>query len=164
MSSVKRTPGEGQKDLNKMIAGLDKKHVGKAGWFEGMKYVDGQSVALVAQQNEFGNPAKNIPPRPFMRPTLTEKEALLRKIADSEIRKMAKGKSTWDESVFIISAKFVGEVKKKITEIMSPPLKASTIAARLRKRKDKVTVGKLDKPLVDTGIMLNSMTNKVENE
>ena len=41
----------------------------RVGFFENSVYPNGQKVAEVATIQEYGAPSKNIPPRPFMRPT-----------------------------------------------------------------------------------------------
>ena len=55
--------------LSDLEAGLTSKTV-KVGWFPSSVYPDGETVAFVALQNELGDPAKGIPPRPFIRPTI----------------------------------------------------------------------------------------------
>ena len=44
----------------------------KIGWFPSARYDDEKStpVAAIAAQNEYGNPNKNIPARPFIRPAI----------------------------------------------------------------------------------------------
>jgi len=54
-----------------------------------------------------------------------------------------------------------GDIVEKITTLQEPPLKQSTIEARMKKRSDKNTVGNLTKPLVDTGYMLSTFTSKI---
>ena len=48
----------------------------QSGWFESARYQDnGMPVAAIAAQNEYGNPKLNIPPRPFIRPTIESQSA-----------------------------------------------------------------------------------------
>jgi hypothetical protein len=61
----------------------------------------------------------------------------------------------------VLGQQAAGDIRKSISRIASPPLKQATIDARLRKRADKTTLGKLDKPLVDTGTLLNAVTSEV---
>jgi len=55
-----------------------------------------------------------------------------------------------------------GDIRKKITEINSPPLKAGTIAARKRKLSKGKKVGGLTKPLVESSHMITTLTSTVE--
>ena len=57
-----------------------------------------------------------------------------------------------------------GDIRKKISEIQQPPLQEATVKARKRRYKDRKTTGNLTKPLVDTAVMVNSVTNTVENK
>jgi hypothetical protein len=68
---VRHVSGNGRKALEVALQTLGNK-VGKVGWFEGAKYPDGTQVAYVATIQEYGYSPKNIPPRPFMRPTIVK--------------------------------------------------------------------------------------------
>ena len=46
---------------------------GRVGWFPSAVYEGGQPVAGVAFVQEHGSAKRGIPPRPFMRPTATDK-------------------------------------------------------------------------------------------
>lgn len=132
----------------------------KVGYFESAKYPDGTPVAYVASIQEFGwGP---IPPRSFMRTTVAEQSQEWTRQFGRAAAAIAKGKIDPAAALEQLGALAAADVRKKITEISSPPLKEATVAARLRKRADKKTVGKLTKPLVDTGIMLASTTHVVE--
>lgn len=132
------------------------------GWFENDKYQkNGISVALVAAQNELGNPKLNIPPRPFMRPAIQKNEKKWTKILEVEASKILEGKQSIKNALSIVAEDIAGDIRKEITLVKSPPLKRQTIRNRLRKYKDKQTVGKLDKPLIDSGIMLDTLTHIV---
>ena len=56
--------------LRDLAAKVEKSGTLEVGFFEGSTYPDGTSVPLVAITNEFGKPAHNQPPRPFMRNTI----------------------------------------------------------------------------------------------
>jgi len=66
--------------------------------------------------------------------------------------------STAFESVGLMVA---GDIRVAITEVQSPKLAPATIKARLRGRKHG---GMIDKPLIDTGVMLNSITSEVQSD
>jgi hypothetical protein len=117
------------------------------GFLEGATYPDGTSVAMVAVIQDFGAPNAGIPPRPFFRNVVAE------------------GKMTWGKSLVTIlkdndydakrALKLMGEgirgqIQNSITNGSFTPLKPATV-----RRKG------FDKPLIDTGHMLNSVDYEV---
>ena len=164
MVTTRRVKTDAGKNLEIALKGLEGK-VAKVGWFEKSKYPDPPNlpVAYVATIHEFGWPAKNIPPRPFMRPTIAKQANEWRDIAAKGALAILNGKTTSDKVMEAIGLKAAGDIRKMISSIWSPPLSPHTIAARLRKRSDKKTLGLLDKPLIDTGLMFATLTNTVEN-
>jgi|SRR6188474_648746 len=159
---VTRVVGEGMKQLDVMLAGLDDK-VGKVGWFDGAKYDTGETIASVAATQELGNSAHYIPPRPFMRPTIAERQNEWRGTAEKGAREIVKGKSTTATLAEKIGLKAAGDIREKIASIWTPKLSDFTIQERRDRKVGKKTIGSLDKPLIDTGEMLNSLTNSVED-
>lgn len=135
----------------------------KVGWFENLRYENGEYVANVAAQNEFGNPNKNIPPRPFMRPTISREQnnwsALIEKLSE----RVGEEKMTSSEALDILGLKVTGDIKESIKRVYTPPLAPATIAARLAKRKNQKIVGMLDKPLIDTSQMIDSVSFEVSH-
>jgi hypothetical protein len=165
MVKVTRVKSDAGKNLTVALDNLQGK-VGKVGWFEGSKYPDKKStpVAYVAAIHEYGYPAKNIPARPFMRPTIIAKQNEWRQVAARGAKSILKGHGNVADVMEAVGAKAAGDIRKTITQIYSPPLKPATIAARLRNRANKKTVGRLNKPLIDTKEMYNTLTNTVEDE
>lgn len=162
--TVKRVKTKAGENLAKALENLDGK-VGKVGWIHSSMYIDGREyVAEVAAQNEFGNPNKHIPARPFMRPTISEKRQEWANISKQGAEQILKGNYDIGQVLELLGLKAAGDIRKKITQITSPPLAQSTIDARLAKRANKSTVGNLTKPLIDTGIMMNTLTNSVEDD
>jgi hypothetical protein len=170
------------KNLENALKNLNNK-VAKVGWFEGSKYDDPQEtpVAQVAYNNENGNPSKNVPARPFIRPTIERQRNHWKQQAFIGSKKIIKGKFTVDKLLESIGQNAKSEIQKTISQIWSPPLRPSTIKARMeryaegeglsestkksRKIKLKKFVPKsLYKPLIDTGLMLSTIINKVEEE
>lgn len=147
--------------------------VAKAGWFETNKYPDGTSVAFVASIHEYGahftrygskagDYSVIIPPRPFMRPTvIRERENWIRLIGQGAKACLA-GKATPEGVLDMVAARAAGDIAKSISLVQAPPLKPATIKARLSKLSDRKTIGNLTKPLIDTGLMFNSVTHVVE--
>lgn len=150
-------------NLNFALQDIQNK-VGKVGFFEGAQYDDGTPVAYVAAIQEFGSPERGIPPRSFMRTTIAEQRKNWTQIAEQGSRAVIQGKVGAGQLMEMLGAKASGDMRKKITEITTPALKQSTINARLRQRADKQTVGSLNKPLVDTGLMLQSLTYVVKDK
>lgn len=128
----------------------------KVGVADGSTYPNGQSVAQVAEWNEYGN--SRIPARPFMAPTLF-KHAEHWPAQFAWILKQSNFKV--DEAVEALANMIVGQVKMEINEVWEPPLAASTLAARVRKSPSGEAT---DKPLIDTGLMFNSITYQVEKK
>lgn len=160
---VKRIPGEGKAILEKIIVeGKDTQ--GKVGFFESAKYENGTPVAQVAVTQEFGDPEKNIPPRPFFRNAIAENQTAWKALVSKLIRAVVKGKITYHEAIEMIGLTAAGHVRKSISVLTAPALAESTIRARLRKRADGKTIGLLTKPLVDSKIMINSVTNLTEKK
>lgn len=109
------------------------------GFLEGATYPDGTPVAAVAFWNEFGSSG---PPRPFFRlmisnesPSWPGKVAALAKSTNFNAAKI----------LGIMGADIEGALKQSINDFTTPGLAPSTI-----KRKG------FDKPLIDTGHMINS--------
>lgn len=148
--------------------------VGKVGWLDGSKYFPEQiTVAEVAAQNEYGNPRRNIPARPFMRPTIEQQRTVWMKIAEKGAKNVLKGTSSISDVMEMLGLKAAGDVRKTITRLYHPALAEATILARISRnsrlskikgRFTKANVGGITKPLVDTGFMLGTLTNSVEDE
>ena len=152
---------QGIENMKFSMAGLGAR-VGKVGVPENATYTNGDNVAMVAAQNEFGNPAKRIPPRPFMRSTIEEQKHNWIKQVGIGARAIANGTATAENVMEGIVQLAAGEVRKTISNLTAPALSPRTIAARLSNRANKKHVGNLTKPLVDSGILLNSITGIVE--
>lgn len=159
---IRKTTDAGKK-LEIALKNLEGK-VGKVGWFKDSQYENGIHVAYVAAIQEYGYPPGNIPERPFMRPTIMEKKNEWKELALSGSRSILKGNATIAIVMEALGLRAAGQVRAMISAILVPPLSPITIAARLRKRANKKVIGSLTKPLIDTGLMLNSLTNTVENE
>ncbi len=174
---------DGWNKLNLAIKELESK-VSKAGWFESNKYEDGTPVAYVASIQEFGCPERSIPPRPFMRPTVAEKKSEWASIAELGSKAILKGDVTAEVVMGQLADSAVGDVKKMISSIQTPALSPITIELRaMKKQGEKITgatvgiaaakvasegytkpQGISTKPLIDDGIMFDTMMSKVEDK
>lgn len=163
MVKIKREKGPGYAIFEKLQkeAGIIE---GKMGWDSSAVYPNGQKTAQVAAIQEYGDPMKNIPPRLGMRDTIAKNKNIWKSNMNKGARAILSGKETTKSTFtkFMLGAE--GDFVKHIATVQNPPLAESTIAARLRKRKDKLTVGLLTKPLIDTGYMLATFTSTVNNE
>lgn len=158
-----RTAGKGSEQLKHALKAI-KGHVGKVGWFPSAQYPDGTPVAQVAAVQEFGNPSQNIPPRSFMRTTIAAKEKKWARTIQAGAKLVLQGDVGINAVLEAIVLEAAGDIRKKITQIQEPPLAPATIAARVRKMADTKTVGNLTKPLVETKILLNTLTGIVEKK
>lgn len=181
--SVRRVSGPGVK-VETALRELDKV-VGKTGYFETAKYEDGTPVAYIATIQEFGSPEQSIPPRPTMRPAAAANEknwaALMKQGAKAALEEGGPSASDVMELVALAAA---GNIRDEISALTSPALSPLTLLARLYKSdmgsgiKSGKTLGALaksldagppnvaglvsTKPLVDTGLMFQSVTGVVE--
>lgn len=117
------------------------------GFLRDATYPDGTSVATIASIQEFGD--GKIPPRPFFRLMVAEKSGswpeairLNLKATDYDAHK------TLDR----MGQGVKSQLQDSIKTLTDPPLAPSTV-----KRKG------FDKPLIDTGVMLNSVDYRVED-
>lgn len=134
----------------------------KVGWGENQKYPDGEPVAMIAAQNEFGNPGKKIPPRPFMRPAISKNKMIWSTKLSQGTKAVLNNKLSIGHVFESIGLLVAGDIRKSISEVTTPALKASTVKARLRGKKQGKSVSlTVAKPLVDTGYMLNSLTSEI---
>lgn len=123
----------------------------RTGWFETAKDAQGVPVATKAAAHEFGT--ARIPARPFMRPTVAAKERpWLDQLAQGS-KAILRGEATAEGVLEGVALRAAGDIAKAITATNSPPLSPKTV-----KRKG------FDKPLVETGQMLQSVTGVVERK
>ena len=143
-----RREGPGTAKVLASIKGLDGLE-GKTGWFETAHYPNGTAVAYVATIQEFGTP--RIPARPFMRPAVADHGGEWMQMLADGARASLNGGPAPEQVLELVTMAAAGNVAEKIQAVTSPPLSPVTV-----KRKG------FDKPLVDTGQMIQSVTGKVE--
>jgi hypothetical protein len=112
-----------------------------------VKYPDGTPVVLVAAVNNFGSQSRGIPARPFM--TKGQQPAIERTapIAQRLVPKINAGKATIEDVLEVMGPFAVGEFQEAITGATYAPNAPETV-----KKKGS------SKPLIDTGLMRQSMT------
>lgn len=137
-----------EKRLSELAAKVSRPANLSVGFIENSTYPDGTSVPMVAAIQEFGAPARKIPPRPYFRNMIADKSpgwgdaiaAVLEVNGYDAIRTMEQ-----------VGAGIKGQLQQSIVDTNAPALSPATVA-----RKGSA------KPLVDTGQMLNSVDYKVE--
>jgi hypothetical protein len=150
---------------------LNNGKVGKVGWFENSTYTDPDSgrvtpVAEVAARNEFGDPTKNQPPRPMMRSTIAKRQRYWQKVAKQGVVDVVQGKTKDPNHVLeLVGLVAASDIRDTIAKLQSPPLSPRTIDARIaKKKKGRILFASVTKPLIESGIMMKTLTNVVEDE
>lgn len=181
MATVKRTNPKALEKINlkmKQLEGVET----KVGWFETSKYEDGRPVAAVAAGNELGIQSRNIPARPFMRPASIDNASAWSLVAQRGAQAILRGDATAQQVMEALGLKSEGDIAKKISEIVSPPLSPITLGVRKYKQEGKpvtgATIGEIarllheglldvsgisTKPLNDTGHMIATLTHSTES-
>ena len=134
-------------------------HKVEAGFLETAKYSDGTPVAVVAAQNEFGNPAKRIPSRPFFRNAIKANEQKWGEVAGRLIESAIEGKISESQALDQLGQLIKGDIQESIIDGDFEQLKKSTLVARQSRKR---TAGVANKPLIDTGHMMRSVDYVVE--
>ncbi|WP_165430942.1 hypothetical protein [Atlantibacter hermannii] len=132
-----------ERKLAEMAERLGEGKVLRVGFLENATYPDGQQVAMVAAANEFGNPANNQPPRPFFRNMIADNKDNW----PDDIGRIAQATGfDGEQTLGLMGEHIKGQLQQSIRELMEPPLSPVTIEKK-----------GFDKPLIDTGHMLNSV-------
>lgn len=119
----------------------------RVGFLERSTYPDGTPVALVAAVHNFGAPSRGIPPRPFFSNTVA---AGKKKWGDALVTLLKENDYDAKRSLALMGEGIKGEIQNAINNGSYTPLKPATV-----RRKG------FDKPLIDTGHMLNSVDYEV---
>lgn len=136
-----------------------KNKVAKVGIIEHQHYDDNTPVAYIASIHEYGSPSNNIPPRPFMRPTISEKKSEWAKIG----KQILQNGGGVDSMLEMVGLRASADIVESISKIDSPPLQEATIKARNRKYKSKSPKSST-KPLVDTKRLISSISHIVTDK
>lgn len=172
------------KALQQRLKSADRKEL-QVGWFEGARYDDNTPVAGVAAVQEFGAPARGIPPRPFFRPTIADKSKSWSELIADGTKAVINGSATYDQVMNGLGLQVVGDIQKTIATENYPALSPITLALR-NLRDDGYKVGGAlvgavasavangetgpgqlgepsanTTPLNDTGIMIATMSYEV---
>lgn len=166
-----------------------KKQVIQAGILGG-QYEDGTNIAYVGSILNYGAPAANIPPRPFMSVTAASQGKEWTKLMGEGIAAVAAGQLTAEALMEQIGALMAADIQKTISEIQLPALSPITIMLRGMRSHDpdlKVTgktvgeaaqrvkngdtnYGATTKPLIPaeaeggTGLLLKSISHRAADK
>lgn len=118
------------------------------------QYPDGTSVVQVGLWNEFGT--ENIPERAWMRSTIDENMEQLNQMRDKLLGEVTEGKTTVKHALEQLGFRIQTLLQNKIKSNMPPPNAPSTVE---HKRHEGVA----PRTLIETGLLLRSVTYKVYN-
>ncbi len=100
-----------------------------------------------------GSPARNIPPRPVIEPTIDENQERITKDYENAIKNVLDGKKSGMIELEKLGIWLMNKIKAKFGSEELAPLKPATIKAKGS-----------DRPLIDTGQLRNSVTYVIRNE
>lgn len=169
MAKITRTSGPSRASILGAAIGLSQTD-GKVGWFESARYEGGKPVAGIAAVQEYGSASRGIPPRPYFRPTAEEQRPAWGKTAEQVSKAIIQGHMPPGALMEALCLKAESDVRRAIIAVTTPALKPATIAARKRKlapgskisAPTQKTMG-ITKPLVDSGLMLATLTSRIED-
>lgn len=121
----------------------------KVGFLENATYPDGTKVALIAAIQDFGAPSVGIPPRPFFRNMVADKQG---QWPEALVRLLEQTDYDAERALALMGEGIAGQLRQSIVDTNDPPLKPATIARKGH-----------DKPLIDSGHMLASVDYEVES-
>lgn len=129
--------------LAKIAANLKDGATLRVGFLEGATYPDGTPVAMIAAIQNFGAPSVGIPPRPFFSSMVAKRKGEWPKALATNLKA---NDYDVDKTLRQAGAAIQGQLQQSIQDTNAPPLSPVTIARK-----------GFDKPLIDTGHMLNSI-------
>jgi hypothetical protein len=128
MTKVTMTYGPGKGILQRALKELDAREV-KVGWFKSARYPDGTFVAYIAAIMEFGYAPKGIPPRLGLRELIEAKQGEWSQVAERLAKATFNGASAGD-MLDVLGGKVAGDIQKRISDVVEPPLAESTLKNR----------------------------------
>lgn len=120
---------------------------------------DGTTMALIAGVHEFGAPSRNIPARPFIRPTFDENRGRYERLMVRAAR-LAMAGTSLRVGLALVGQQVTADIQRRIRAGISPPLAPSTLARRGRRTAESGAANNVftgPTPLIDTGRLINSI-------
>lgn len=113
--------------LRKLARDLDKASKVKVGFLSSSTYANGTPVAMVAAIQNFGAPARGIPPRPFFSNMIADKSsewgpAVAELLKDNDYDS--------ERALDQVGQGIVGQLRQSITDTNAPPLSPVTLMLR----------------------------------
>lgn len=150
-ATAKLTREDGKVSLEALKRRFIGKRSVKIGFPQGPTEKDGTPVAMIAAVHEFGVPSKGIPERSFLRSSIAENMPKYLRLNRANLLRIMHGKISPDAALSLLGEMAAGDAKKMIRNGNFVPLSPATIRAKGS-----------DKPLIDTGTMLQTLTYKVD--
>lgn len=139
-------------------------HQAKAGWFQEARYPDGTPVAYIASVHEFGSVKNKTPPRSVLRAAASENSQAWVSLVESGAKAVINGNASAQQVFEGLGQQAAGDARKVLSQIQEPAIAPETIKARQRKLAGGQKVGNLNKPLVETSVMLGTLRNETESK
>lgn len=149
---VSITGGERMKEALQKI--VDTKLAVKAGIPAGATTTDGKSIPEYAMYNEVGT--AHIPPRPFMRDTVNDKQDNWKSFLDNNVDYNNIQRDKCETVMGVLGEVMVADIKQTIQKGNFVPDAPATVKTKQRRGKSEP-----DHPLIDTGQMLESIISEV---
>lgn len=161
------------------------KHAVRVGVPSAAAESDGTPVAMIAAVHEFGSPSQGIPERPFLRTAMQENAKKYVALNRRNLVEVLNKRMTVEQALGQLGEMAKGHVQKKLGYGPFAPLDPKTIAARQRARGSDYnsalrrkavaeptteqgkkhrarTGGAIDRPLIDSGQLIQSITWEIE--
>lgn len=123
----------------------------KVGVPAGTSRSNGRSQGLIAAVHEFGAPSRNIPARPFLRPSIIGSKDQIGALNARNLKRIARDQTDVGTALGQLGVFAVGQVKVQIRSGNFAPLSPRTIARK-----------KSSRPLIDSGQLVQSITYRAE--
>jgi hypothetical protein len=181
MSELGESLGKALDEIAKRVAEFNGK-TAQAGFFPEAAYPDGTPVAYVAAIQEYGD--GKIPPRHPIRSAVAKSRSGwvedLKRGAQAVVHGDISAEAVLDQ----VGGAMAADIQTSISDTVAPPLSPITVMLRGMRRNDpslvvtgktvgeaaarvaegKANYGASTKPLVDSGLLLASVTHKVRDE
>lgn len=118
----------------------------KIGLQENATNKEGEDLVEIAATNEFGDPGRRIPERSFIRSTTDEVRPEAFRLMKTGLGRIIDGKTSARKVLGKVGLFMETKIKKKITDLRTPPNAPLTIALKGS-----------DNPLIDTGQLRQSI-------
>ena len=163
----------------------------QAGWFQESKYDNGAPIGGIAAVQNYGAVINQnitekqrkffmalgiflkktttalhivIPATHFWEQCKTENKEKWKKLIQDAWKSVFLGNIEPEKAMEMVGQAIEGDIAKAIAAVDGPPLSQMTIETKKRAYADKKTTGSLGKRLTGTGLMIDSVSHKVEKK